>query len=241
MLNVLKKEMNRMVNKNNIVCEHGINDMPYGWTKENKWNKIAYDKWRNMLIRTYSEKWLDVHPTYIDTTITMKWHWLSGFVEDITKIDGYEEEIFLNGKLELDKDIKTNGNNKKYSLNNCMFVTKLENINQANKTRDNEQFKGENNPMYKVHRFGSDNPMYGKNHSEETKKKMSETRKGMYEGEKNPRHKEVAQFDFNGNLIKIWKYIGEAEKELKIYSISACCRGKRKSAGGFIWKYVEEI
>ena len=63
-----------MVNKNNIVCEHGINDMPYGWTRENKWNKIVYDKWRNMLIRTYSEKWLDIHPTYIDTTITMKWH-----------------------------------------------------------------------------------------------------------------------------------------------------------------------
>lgn len=23
-------------------------------------------------------------------------------------------------------------------------------------------------------------------------------------------------------------------------NISSCCEGKRKSAGGFIWKYVEE-
>lgn len=33
--------------------------------------------------------------------------------------------------------------------------------------------KGENHPMYGVHRYGKDNPMYGKHHTEETKKKLS--------------------------------------------------------------------
>lgn len=39
--------------------------------------------------------------------------------------------------------------------------------------------KGEQNGMYGVHRYGEDHPMYGKHHSEESKAKMSETRKKM--------------------------------------------------------------
>lgn len=44
-------------------------------------------------------------------------------------------------------------------------------------------------------------------------------------------------------IIKIWDYIKEASGSLNIAgtSISACCRGKRKTAGGFIWRYYEEV
>jgi len=41
-----------------------------------------------------------------------------------------------------------------------------------------EAQKGENNPMYGVHREGKSNPMYGKHHSEETCQKISEAQKG---------------------------------------------------------------
>ena len=41
-------------------------------------------------------------------------------------------------------------------------------------------------PMYDVHRYGKDSPLYGKRHSEESKKKMSDAHKGKYIGEKNP-------------------------------------------------------
>lgn len=37
---------------------------------------------------------------------------------------------------------------------------------------------GSNNPMYGVHRYGSENPFYGKKHSEESRKKMSEALSG---------------------------------------------------------------
>lgn len=37
--------------------------------------------------------------------------------------------------------------------------------------------RGENNPMYDVHRYGEDSPHYGHTHSEETKKKISESAK----------------------------------------------------------------
>lgn len=57
-----------------------------------------------------------------------------------------------------------------------------------------------------------------------------------------PRKRKVVQCDKNGKCIKIWEYISMAANELNIIEqhISACCRGKRKTAGGFIWKYVDE-
>jgi len=42
------------------------------------------------------------------------------------------------------------------------------------------------------------------------------------------------------NKIKEFKSQTEASKELKIYygNISACCLGKQKTAGGFIFKFM---
>ena len=42
-------------------------------------------------------------------------------------------------------------------------------------------------------------------------------------------------------IIKKWKFINDAAKTLRINhgNIVACCKGLRKSAGGFKWKYAE--
>lgn len=52
--------------------------------------------------------------------------------------------------------------------------------------------------------------------------------------------KKVNQCDLNGNLIKTWGSIKDAQETLKISEISKCCELKRRTAGGFIWRYVEE-
>lgn len=51
--------------------------------------------------------------------------------------------------------------------------------------------------------------------------------------------KRVMQYDRSGTLIKIFNCIADASRELGIptTNISKCCKGKRKSAGKFIWKY----
>lgn len=51
--------------------------------------------------------------------------------------------------------------------------------------------------------------------------------------------KAVLQFDKDGNFIKEWDSQGAASRELKLQQskISEVCRGKRKTTGGFIWKY----
>lgn len=55
----------------------------------------------------------------------------------------------------------------------------------SKKTKERLQDKT-NHPMYGIHRYGEDNPFYGKHHTEEAKKKMSEAATGLYTGEKNP-------------------------------------------------------
>lgn len=55
--------------------------------------------------------------------------------------------------------------------------------------------------------------------------------------------KSVLQFTINGEFIKEWDSIACASKDLKIggNSIVTCCKGKYKSAGGYIWKYKDNI
>lgn len=85
---------------------------------------------------------------------------------------------------------------------------------------------------------GSNNPFYGKKHTEESRKKMSESLRGI----NSPNTKRVIQFDKQGNFIQIWDYIKQAAEALGINncSIGACCRGSRKTAGGFKWEYADE-
>ena len=103
--------------------------------------------------------------------------------------------------------------------------------------------------------------MTGKHHSEETKRKMSLSHKGiiinvgfkhseetkekhklLWEGEKNCRARGVNQYDLEGNFIKHYDYMNEIKKHLDIPStahISDCCRGKRNKCYGYIWKYSD--
>lgn len=52
--------------------------------------------------------------------------------------------------------------------------------------------------------------------------------------------KPVQQYTIDGIFIKEWKSIISVINELNIRNISQACRGIRKSAGGYIWKYKEE-
>lgn len=86
---------------------------------------------------------------------------------------------------------------------------------------------------------GEKHPLYGKTLSDETKQKMSESHKKYYETHEfnlEPKRKEVIRIEDN----KVYASIESAAQELNICrsSISECCSGKRKSAGGYHWKFV---
>ena len=56
-----------------------------------------------------------------------------------------------------------------------------------------------------------------------------------------PPYKPVRQYTNEGVFVAEYVSLKEAEQKTKVHSqhISNCCKGKRKSAGGFIWKYAE--
>lgn len=56
------------------------------------------------------------------------------------------------------------------------------------------------------------------------------------------RSKPILQYDLEGNFIKEWSSSMEVERELSIghNNIGSVCNGRRKSAGGFIWKHKGE-
>lgn len=52
--------------------------------------------------------------------------------------------------------------------------------------------------------------------------------------------KKVAQFNKKNELVNTFESITEASKKtnIKICNISECCKQKRKTAGGYIWKFI---
>lgn len=74
--------------------------------------------------------------------------------------------------------------------------------------------------------------------SEETRAKMRKNHYDFSKG-KNPSAKAVRQLSLSGELIKEYEYAKLAATELNIdlSSIIKCCRGKKKTCGGFRWEY----
>lgn len=127
-------------------------------------------------------------------------------------------------------------------------------ISKAQKGKPRYYIRGENHPNYGKHyseeerkqmserMSGKNNPNYGKHFSEEHKRKISESNKGKYvpSGAENPTADKVAQYNMDGVLIKVWGCKKDAARTLNINPshISACCKGRRKSAGEYMWTDV---
>lgn len=90
---------------------------------------------------------------------------------------------------------------------------------------------------------------YGRIVSNETRNKMSLTKKGkipknlrqLIELRKLNTGKGVLQYDLHGVLIKKWNYLHEAFSETGIGNIENVVNKKRNSAGGYIWRYEDDL
>ena len=74
---------------------------------------------------------------------------------------------------------------------------------------------------------GEKHHMFGKHFSEEHRKHLSEA-KGI---------NGILQFSKDGEFIAEYPSIMEAERTTGCNHICECCKGKRKSNGGYIWEY----
>ena len=105
------------------------------------------------------------------------------------------------------------------------------------------KYCGENSPLYGKHlteehksklseaRKGENNPMYGKHRDDETRIKISKAH--------DKRKITVSQYTIEGVFIASYESIHEAQRLTNIYraTISRCCKGIQKTAGGFKWTY----
>ena len=115
--------------KRGIVCGVGVNDMPNGWTASNEENGRIYQVWTSMIKRCYSNH--QRYKSYENCEVCEEWKRLSKFVVDVKTLENYDKWLSGEEPYSLDKDIKS-GRCNLYSIDHCMFVTRLENTKERN-------------------------------------------------------------------------------------------------------------
>jgi group I intron endonuclease len=147
----------------------------------------------------------------------------------------YPSQRGYNGALQ--KDIR------KYGTESFQIEALFENLTfeQAKKieTDTTNDLRDNNFDLYNV--------KSGDETAESTKEKMRE----IMSGENNPNYgktgkkcsisKMIAQYSLDDELIRVFYGSCEANRETGIdrSDISKCCKGKKKTAGGYKWKYYE--
>lgn len=148
-------------------------------------------------------------------------------------------------------------------------VNIYQSINEEKKMKLSESLKGKAGHAWtEEQRENIIKKLTGQNRSEETKKKISESKKGkpsqfkgiprpedvkkkMSDGRKG-KHYELLSGKNNGMAKKVinidtgevFETMLEASKSINHKSITcicACCRGKSKTAGGYHWRYADEV
>lgn len=116
----------------------------------------------------------------------------------------------------------------KENMGNPLTYAKMKGINIGRKHTDEwKAYMSKNNGRYWL----------GKHHSEETRKKMSESCKGRIPANR----KKILQYTLEGEFVKEWKCIKDAcDAGYTLSSIVLCCQGKRKTHKGYIWKYATD-
>ena len=121
-------------------------------------------------------------------------------------------EAFIPNPNNLSEVNHIDGNKHNNNVNNLEWVSRYDNMQHAKKLGLINTLKGNKSYWYNK---------YGIEHS---------------------RSKKIVQIEKNNKkVIKIWNSLADVKRELGIHqsNICKCCEGKRKTTGGYIWKYYQ--
>lgn len=160
---------------------------------------------------------------------SLKRTWYSPGKKGLNKKCSNNEKILKPGKNQGGYWIVNLSKKNKYKsrpIHRLVAETFIENENEypcINHKDENKENNNVNNLEWCTYSYNNN---YG-NHN----KKLSETKCLL-----------IDQYDLGGNFIKTWLGMREPEKQLGIKNqcICYCCKGKTKTAGGYIWKYNKE-
>lgn len=121
-------------------------------------------------------------------------------------------QAFIPNPLNLPEVNHKDGNKHNNKQENLEWCTRLENMRHAKEHNLIKIVRGKDHYMY--HKYGS------LHHNA----------------------KKIKQLDKNNNLIRVWECAIDIEREIGIKrsNICKCCKGKRKTTGGYKWEYLTE-
>ena len=124
---------------------------------------------------------------------------------------------------------RTEKTRKKISESHIGITFSEEHRKKMSEAHTGKHLSEEHRKKMSESKTGEKHPMFGKHHSEESKKKISESM-GV---------NGILQYSKDGKFIAEYPSIMEAERQTGCNRghICSCCKGKRKSTGGYIWKY----
>lgn len=102
----------------------------------------------------------------------------------------------------------------------------------SEKLKGNQNSKGRKCSLETIQKMSQ--TKMGHTVSDETKLKISKTKMGC----KPPYSKKVYQLSLTDDVLAIFESACEAKRQTGIQNIVNCCNGKRKTAGGYHWKYA---
>lgn len=154
----------------------------------------------------------------------------------ISELNGrrYETKIMkchYNTKKYLDVELCKKGTSQRYRIHRLVaeaFIPNPENKPQVNHINGNKQDNRVENLEWCTN---GENQIHAFNTGLNYRKKYGES----------PKAKQVVQYDLRGNIVRIWDCVIRIKHELG-YSdgyICKCCKGKYKTAYGYVWKYKE--
>ena len=224
-------------------------------------NKINGKKYVGQTCQEPEKRWKNgkgYHNNIYFTRAIKKYGW-DNFEQEIVKDSLSKEEADILEKS-LIKELNTlnpNGYNAKDGGSNGRpsDITKMKLseshkgyvMSEETKKKIGESSKGRKHSKETKRKISEANK--GHSISEETKRKIAESKKGnaFHKGHKHSKEakekmsEKVVQYTKKRKLIKIWDSMTDAANNLgiNVSNISACCNGRRRKAGGFIWDYYE--
>lgn len=134
-------------------------------------------------------------------------------------------------------NLSKNDKNKTYKIHRLVAIHFIPNPNNYPIINHKDETKDNNN----VDNLEWCTVKYNNNYGTIKQKKLKGELHPFY-GKPAHNRKPILQYTKGGEFVKEWLGAFEIEKELGIAGtkIAAVCKGKRKSAGGYKWKYKNE-